>query len=254
MSIYPNNIKLYTKGITKYYQGMAIIDDISVCLKENEIVSVLGPSGVGKTTLFHIISGLLKPDIGGVFYNNEEVTGKIGYISYMQQKDLLLPFKKVIDNISLPLILKGENKQTARSRAKELMEEFGLSDCEELYPEQLSGGMRQRAALIRTYLQNNDVALFDEPFSALDALTKASMQDWFTAFIKNMKMQAFFITHDIDEAISLSDRIYIINGIPGKITTEITIDKQSMPNSEFKLTQTFLEYKKQIIGALEIKP
>ena len=140
---------------------------------------ILGVSGVGKTTLFNVIAGLIKPDSGKVFLDGRDITNTTGNTSYMLQKDLLLPYKTIIDNVSLPLVIRGEKKSKAREYASKYFEEFGLKGTENKYPHQLSGGMRQRAALLRTYLFSDQVALLDEPFSALDSITKTSMHQWF---------------------------------------------------------------------------
>lgn len=155
---------LSAEHITKQYSGRTIIRDISIHLEQGELVSLLGLSGSGKTTLFHVLSGLTLPEQGQVFLDGEDITGKPGKISYMLQKDLLLPHKKIIDNVALPLILHGKGKAEARREAEPLFSQFGLEGTQYQYPSQLSGGMRQRAALLRTYLSRSRVALLDEPF------------------------------------------------------------------------------------------
>lgn len=210
-------------NITKYYEDGKIIEDVSAYVHEGEMVALLGASGVGKTTLFNILSGLEMPDEGKVYLKGEEVplAGKIGY---MQQSDLLLPFKKVIDNVMVPLKLKRVSKKARVKRAEEILKEFGLFEAKNLYPGQLSGGMRQRAALARTFMMDNDVLLLDEPFSALDAITRGEMQKWFKETVKRHKLTTILITHDVDEAIELSDRIYVMRGPVGKITDEFKTD------------------------------
>ena len=221
--------------ITKSYGERTIIRDINVHLNEQEIVCLLGVSGVGKTTLFHILSGLSRPDSGSVMLNGREITGQPGKISYMLQKDLLL---------------RGMKKQKAREKAAAYFEQFGLSGTEFEYPAQLSGGMRQRAALLRTYLSSEGVALLDEPFSALDTITKSAIHDWYLDIMQKISLSTLFITHDIDEAIVLSDRIYILSGSPGQITDEIEIEEKRPRARDFSLTPAFLSYKKQIVSAL----
>ena len=155
---------LKAEHITKKYSGRTIIKDINIELNQGELVSLLGVSGSGKTTLFHVLSGLTTPEEGKVFLNGEDITSKPGQISYMLQKDLLFPHKKIIDNAALPLVLRGMKKKEAREKAQTYFKDFGLEGTEYQYPSQLSGGMRQRAALLRTYLSSNGVALLDEPF------------------------------------------------------------------------------------------
>lgn len=242
---------LVVSGVTKSFDGRTIIEDISIEIHDRELVSLLGVSGGGKTTLFNVISGLLKPDRGQVFLDGEEITGKPGNVSYMLQKDLLLPYRTVEDNVALPLVIGGMKKKEARKKAAPYFEEFGLSGTEKKYPAQLSGGMRQRAALLRTYLFSDRLALLDEPFSALDTLTKRSMHRWYLDVMEQIHLSTVFITHDIDEAVLLSDRIYILGGKPGRIIDEIRIEESKPRRNDFQLTEEFLSYKKRILEKIE---
>ena len=239
--------KLKANNITISYNGENTIEDINIHLDEGEIVSLLGVSGSGKTTLFNILSGLMIPDCGEVLLDGEDITGKPGKLSYMLQKDLLLPHYTVLDNVALPLIVKGEKKSVAREKALEHLSFFGLDGTENKYPHELSGGMKQRAAFLRTYLAGNGVALLDEPFSALDTITKSALHQWYLDIMKEIKLSSFIVTHDIDEAILLSDRIYILSGKPGRITDEIIIDLPKPRNSSLVMTDEFLTYKKKIV-------
>ena len=169
----------------------------------------------------------------------------------MLQKDLLLPFKTILDNVSLPLRIKGVKAKAARDTASRYFAEFGLEGTQKRYPHQLSGGMRQRAALLRTYLFSDRVALLDEPFSALDTITKGSMHEWYLEVMEQIRLSTLFITHDIDEAILLSDRIYMMTGKPGRITEEIIINDKRPRNKEFIVSEQFMEYKKHILSILE---
>lgn len=241
---------LKAEHITKRYNERTIIEDINIVLEQGELVSLLGVSGAGKTTLFHVLSGLVAPEEGRVVLEGEDITAKPGSISYMMQKDLLLPHKKIIDNVSLPLVLKGMKKKEARQKAEPLFAEFGLEGTQYQYPSQLSGGMRQRAALLRTYLSSDGVALLDEPFSALDTITKSNIHRWYLDVMERIRLSTLFITHDIDEAILLSDRVYILNGVPGRISDEIIIREKKPRPSDFNLTEKFFQYKREIIGKL----
>lgn len=241
---------LKVEGVSKSFDSEKIIENISLELHEGEIVSLLGVSGGGKTTLFNIIAGLSLPDSGKVWLDGEEATGKPGNVSYSFQKDLLLPYRTIIDNVSLPLIIKGMKKKEAREIAAPYFTEFGLEGTEKKYPAQLSGGMKQRAALLRTYLFSNKVALLDEPFSALDMLTKQAMHEWYLDVMEKIHLSTIFITHDIDEAILLSDRIYLLTGKPGKITKEIGINVAKPRKKDFHLTEEFLQYKREILSHL----
>ena len=239
-------IKLKAENVTVTYESEPVIKDINLTLNKGEIVSLLGASGCGKTTFFNAVAGLYKVDEGRIFLDGKDITGKTGFVSYMLQKDLLLPHYTIIDNVSLPLVIKGEKKKFARKKAKEYFELFGLSGCEKKYPCELSGGMRQRAALMRTYLTGNDVILLDEPFSALDTITKSAMHSWYLDIMKEIGLSTVFVTHDIDEAILLSDRIYILSGVPGKITEEIKIDLPKPRSSDEVTDEEFIRYKRMI--------
>jgi ABC-type nitrate/sulfonate/bicarbonate transport system ATPase subunit len=242
---------LEVKGVSKSFDGEEIIRDITLKLNEGEIVSLLGVSGGGKTTLFNLIAGLTTPDEGNIYLQGEEVTGKPGNVSYMLQKDLLLPYRTILDNVALPLMIRGMKKSEAREKAAGYFEEFGLLGAEKKYPSEVSGGMKQRAALLRTYLFSEKVALLDEPFSALDMLTKASVHEWYLDVMEKIRLSTLFITHDIDEAILLSDRIYLLTGKPGTLTKEIVIKEPKPRKKDFNLSENFLQYKKEIISHLE---
>lgn len=241
---------LQAEHITKAYGDNQVLQDISIHLEEGELVCVLGVSGVGKTTLFNILSGLVLPDRGEILLENEDITGKTGNLSYMLQKDLLLQHKTVLDNVALPLVLKGVKKKAAREQAAAYFKQFGLEGTELKYPSQLSGGMRQRAALLRTYMCGDRVALLDEPFSALDTLTRTAVQEWYLGVMEEIKLSTLFITHDIDEAILLSDRIYIMSGKPAIISEELVIEEPKPRDGEFLLSDTFLAYKRKIKNLL----
>ena len=239
--------KLVATDISVEYDGEKIIEDVSLCLNEGELVSLLGVSGSGKTTVFNVLSGLLRPQSGRVLLDGEDITGSPGNISYMLQKDLLLRQRTVLDNVCLPLVLKGMSKKEAREKASPYFADFGLEGTEKKYPHELSGGMRQRCALLRTYLTGAEVALLDEPFSALDTLTKASVHRWYMEIMQKIKLSTVFVTHDIDEAVLLSDRVYILSGKPGRISEEIIID---LPKPRDPLSDEFLEYKRRIVSKI----
>ncbi len=242
--------RLEVKNIYKSFDGRPVLKDISIHLSQGELVSILGASGGGKTTLFNVISGLLAPDQGRIILNGMDITNRPGYISYMQQKDLLLPYRTIEDNAALPLLIKGMKKKEARLQVSPLFPRFGLEGTQKKYPSQLSGGMRQRAALLRTYMFSRDVALLDEPFSALDTLTKSSMHKWYLNVMEEIQLSTLFITHDIDEAILLSERIYLLQGTPGEITAEITIHQLKPRREDFPLSTEFMEYKQKILSLL----
>lgn len=239
---------LKAENITKSFGDNLVLKDISITLNEGEIVGLLGVSGSGKTTLLNILSGIYMPDSGRVYLKGEDITGKPGEISYMLQKDLLFEYRRVIDNVTLPLILNGMSKKESREKVYPLFETFGIDGTQMQYPCELSGGMRQRAALLRTYLSSKGVALLDEPFSALDTITKSKIHKWYLDIMQNINLSTVFITHDIDEAILLSDRIYILTS--NSTTEELVIDVAKPRKSDFNLTDEFLEYKRKIVEIL----
>lgn len=237
MNSYQNKIEI--ENISKSFGNDKIIENISINVKEGELVSILGPSGCGKSTIFNIIAGLLKQDSGEVKID--------GHLSYMYQKDLLLSYKTIIDNVSLPLILRKEKKSEAREKVREYFKIFGLEGYEEKYPKELSGGMRQRANFMRTYINSNDIMLLDEPFGALDSITKSSMQKWLLDVRKQVKSTILLITHDIEEAILLSDRIYVISNKPSSVNVEINVDRDRVDDIEYSF-----KIKKDILDVLNI--
>lgn len=241
---------LWANNITKKYGGRTIIENISLELNAGELVCLLGVSGIGKSTLFGVLSGLVTPESGSVILCGQDITGTPGHIGYMQQKDLLLPYKTVMNNVCLPLIIRGMKKKEACEKANPLFKTFGLDGNQDKYPVQLSGGMRQRAALLRTYLFGGKAALLDEPFSALDAITKSAMHRFYLDIMEKIKLPTIFITHDIDEAILISDRIYIMSGPPGRISSEIVISEKKPRSADFSVSNEFLDYKREILRKL----
>ena len=242
---------LHANHLSKSYGDKKILGDIHLRLADGELVCILGVSGVGKTTLFNILSGLLLPDSGNVELADEngmfrDISGETGHLSYMLQKDMLLPHKTILNNVALPLVLKGMKAKEAGAIARPYFARFGLEGTEDKYPAQLSGGMRQRAALLRTWLCRNRVALLDEPFSALDTLTRAALQEWYLGVMDEIRLSTLFITHDIDEAVFLSDRIYIMKGKPAVLSDEIVIETKRPRDRDYMLSEEFLTYKRQI--------
>ena len=251
MNTYQNSIKLELRNIKKSFEENRIIEDISLKLHGNEFVSLLGLSGSGKSTIFNIISGLISPDEGEVIIDGVNFTGKTGRVSYMYQKDLLLPWKKVIDNVCLPLLLRGDKKEHARMKAQSYFKVFGLEGYEYKYPFQLSGGMRQRAALLRTYLFSSDIMLLDEPFGGLDAITRTKMHYWLMDVFQSIHAAVLFITHDIDESLLLSDRMYILTDKPARIKEEILVNLPKPRTRDISTSPGFNELKRNILDILE---
>lgn len=233
------NKKITISNLCKRFKDKLILKDINLSVYEDEIVSIIGPSGCGKSTIFNILSNLTTPDSGEININ--------GKFSYMYQKDLLLPYKNIIDNVSMPLILKNEKKKKSHEKVKPYFSIFGLEGYENKYPDELSGGMRQRVNFMRTFINSSDIMLLDEPFGALDSITRTSMQNWLLDIKKDIKSTILLITHDIDEAIILSNRIYILSNKPAIVNKEVLVDK-SLYNKDN--LENVAKLKKEILGYL----
>jgi ABC-type nitrate/sulfonate/bicarbonate transport system ATPase subunit len=214
-------------------------------------VSLVGPSGCGKSTLFNIIAGLLHPTEGRVLIDGEDATGAIGRVGYMLQKDLLLPWRTVLDNVILGMEIQGLPRREARRRALPLVQKYGLAGFEHLYPNRLSGGMRQRAALLRTLLiDGTDVILLDEPFGALDAQTKTQMQEWLMQLWTDFRKTVVFVTHDVDEAIYLSDEIHVMGTRPGRLLETIPVALARPRARNTVLSPEFVAIKERCLALL----
>ncbi len=212
--------KLVAEGIVKNLEGLDILQNISIQVPSDTIATVIGPSGCGKSTFFHILSGILCPDEGKVWIDGNEFTGKTGRIGYLQQKDCLFPWKSVLQNVILPLEIKRIEKNKAKAMGLEYLAKFGLKGFDTYFPFELSGGMRQRAALLRTYLFQSDILLLDEPFAQLDAITRKNMQEWLLKIKNEFHLTILMITHDIEEAVFLSDQIIVFSALPGRILAQ----------------------------------
>jgi len=210
-------------NVLKYFGTFCALSDISLTVDEGEFVSILGPSGAGKSTILKLLTGGLIPDGGEMLYDGKPLTDHASHFAFMPQRDALVAWRKVIDNTTLGLEVQGMGRKAARERVAPLFEEFGLAGFEQHYPSQLSGGMRQRAALLRTVVQARDMLLLDEPFGALDALTRTGMQRWLETMWQAHRWTALLITHDVREAVFLSDRIYVLTERPARVLREITV-------------------------------
>lgn len=249
--------KLIIRHLSKSFKNLGgknvtVLNNIDLYVNAGELVAVIGPSGCGKTTLLDCISGLTSYDNGSILVNNGKVTQGKHFSSYMMQDDCLLPWRRVINNITLPLEIKGVNKKNANKQARSLLRQFGLAEFEKYYPSQLSGGMRQRVALARTYLADLDLMLMDEPFSRLDELTKTSLEEWFLDIWDKHRKTVIFVTHDIDEAIFLADRIYVMSMRPGRIIAEYKISLSRPRTSKTIISHHFIKLKKNLINDLGV--
>ena len=246
--------KLRADSIYKSYnvggQQTPVLAGISLSVNPGDFVSLIGPSGCGKSTLLNIIAGLDLPDDGTVELDGDGCAQRLGQIGYMQQKDLLLPWRSVLDNAVLGLELQGMPRREARRKALELTGLFGLTGFEHQYPSTLSGGMRQRAAFLRTMLLDQALVLLDEPFGALDALTRVQMQEWLMELWETLGKTIVLITHDVDEAILLSDRVYLLTARPAQISMVMDINIPRPRNFKQVTSPDFVEVKSRLLAPL----
>lgn len=224
--------------------------DTTIDVPSGTFASIIGPSGCGKSTLFNIIAGLDRPTTGRVLLGGVDCTGQQGLVGYMLQKDLLLPWRTILSNVVLGLEIAGVRKRDRESLARRFLAQYGLAGFEHKYPSQLSGGMRQRAALLRTILFNRDVLLLDEPFGALDALTRAQMQEWLLDLWDDLGKTVLFVTHDIDEAIYLSDVVFVMSARPGRVVGRLDIDLERPRKPSVVTSPRFTELKSVALGLL----
>ena len=238
---------LEVKNLSYSFGNNPILKNINIHVNENEMVAIVGSSGVGKSTLFNLIAGVLKKQTGEITIDGSN--DYIDKIAYMLQKDLLFEHKTIINNVILPLIIAKVNKKEALEEGNKILKQFNLDKYANKYPQQLSGGMRQRVALIRTYMFKRKIFLLDEAFSALDAITKKELHKWYLDLKKGFNLTTLLITHDIEEAVFLSDRIYILGNKPGEIIGEIKIEIN--PNEDIDVQRLF--YKKEILNIMNIE-
>ena len=243
-------MKISLNNIGQIYDGKKVLSDISFDVNESEFITLIGPSGCGKSTIFKIITGLQKNYTGNVIIDGTDIEKYQGKLAYMPQNDLLLDWRTLYKNAVLPMEIEKTDKKTMNERIKKLLPEFKLSGEEGKYPYELSGGMKKRTALLRTFLVDSDIMLLDEPFGALDAITRSEMQQFLLEVCEKHRHTVLFITHDIDEAVYLSDRIIVLGKNPAVIKGEIKIQISKPRNTDVLLEREFLEYKKKIMDML----
>jgi ABC-type nitrate/sulfonate/bicarbonate transport system ATPase subunit len=227
------------------------IEHVDFSLRSNEFVSIIGPSGCGKSTLFNVIAGLITPESGTVHLDGADIVGKPGNVAYMMQRDLLLPWRSILENVILGPELAGKPLAQSRAAAQTLLRRFGLEGFENAYPTALSGGMRQRAALLRTILLERSVILLDEPFGALDALTRSSMSEWLLGIQREFQRTMILITHDPDDAVFLSDRVYVSSPRPMRIAGVVEVALPRDRRRDVTLTPEFAAHKKKVLSLLQ---
>lgn len=250
MTLSPHRKTLEIRAVSKAFDGTSVFSELSFAVEEECVTALLGQSGCGKTTLLNIIAGIMEPDMGKILLHGNDITASPGRISYMQQDDLMLPWKKTIDNIALPLVIKGEKPHNARKIVMPYLSLFGLAAHAHAYPWELSGGMRQRAALLRTYLGSDTCIILDEPFGALDVVTRDTMQQWLLSVVDELKPSVLFVTHDVLEALVLADTIVVMGGCPAKITDTIANPIPRSARKEHLHSPEFTALRQRIWDAL----
>jgi ABC-type nitrate/sulfonate/bicarbonate transport system ATPase subunit len=240
--------RLEVRSLGKSFAGdggreVVALGGVDLVAEPGEFVAVIGPSGCGKSTLFHILAGLEQPSAGHVLIDGREVESRLGVCAFMPQRDGLLPWRRAIDNATLGLELGGMSRDAARAQARPLLERFGLGDFEQNWPWQLSGGMRHRVAFLRTVLMGKPAMLLDEPFGALDGITRSELQQWLLTVWEEVGTTVALITHDVAEAVFLADRVYVMSPRPGRITAVVDIDLARPRTLEIEESEAF--------GALE---
>jgi ABC-type nitrate/sulfonate/bicarbonate transport system ATPase subunit len=242
-------------GVSKTFESargerVVALAPVSLAIPQGRFLTILGPSGCGKSTIFNIIAGLEIPSTGTVTMDGTPIVGMSGVVSYMLQKDLLLPWRSIVDNVILGMEIDRVPKAEAKARALPLLARYGLGGFENRYPAELSGGMRQRAALLRTMLCDREVILLDEPFAALDAQTRADMQEWLLDVWDDFKKTVIFVTHDVDEGIYLSDEVVVMSGRPGRVIERTTIELTRPRKRSIITSPSFVEYKEHFLHLL----
>jgi ABC-type nitrate/sulfonate/bicarbonate transport system ATPase subunit len=249
-------VRLRAVGLGKVFgsgeRAVQALAGLDLEVAEGEFVSVIGPSGCGKSTLFNILAGLEEPSAGALELDGARcsASGLLGRVGYMPQRDLLMPWRTILDNTILGLEVAGAGRAEARRQALELFPDFGLAGFDRRRPGELSGGMRQRAALLRTFLAGREVILLDEPFGALDSLTRAGMQQWLLQVWEEYRKTILLITHDVDEALFLSDRVYVLSPRPGRVVLSLEVDLPRPRAYELITSEPFVERKQLLLERL----
>jgi ABC-type nitrate/sulfonate/bicarbonate transport system ATPase subunit len=244
--------KLAVERVAHRFPGGAeALAEADLAVAPGEFVSLVGPSGCGKSTLFNIVAGLIRPTAGRVLLDGKDVTGTTGQVGYMLQNDLLLPWRTVLDNVVLGRVVRhGRARRSDRAEALELIDRYGLGGFADHYPHALSGGMRQRVALMRTLLFARDVLLLDEPFGALDSQTRLLMQEWLLEVWAEVGSTVLFITHDVDEAIYLADRVVVFSARPGRIKGIFDIPFARPRAPELVMGDPFVSLKREVFAEI----
>jgi ABC-type nitrate/sulfonate/bicarbonate transport system ATPase subunit len=252
-----HDIKLKITGLRASYtlagRPVPVLDGVDMEVRSGQFVSVIGPSGSGKTTLLACVAGLARPDAGAIEIDGRPDAPRLSRVGFMPQKDLLLPWRSVLDNAILGLEVMGTPRDEARRRALDLMPTFGLDGFQRHYPSALSGGMRQRAALMRTLLVDQELVLLDEPFGALDAITRSQMQEWLLGLWDTLGKTIVLVTHDVEEALLLSDRVYVLSPRPARVTLALDVPFPRPRRYDAVTTPDFVRLKSTLLNALHLR-
>jgi ABC-type nitrate/sulfonate/bicarbonate transport system ATPase subunit len=247
------DLRLDIRGVGKSFGGLEVLRDLDLAVRPGEFAAVIGPSGSGKSTLFNLLSGLDAPSAGDLLIDGEPADLRSGQVAYMPQKDLLFPWRTVLDNTALGLEAQGVRRREARRRAGELFGAFGLDGFQGSYPFQLSGGMRQRAALLRTVVLERPVLLLDEPFGALDSLTRTEMQLWLADMWQRYRWTVVLVTHDIREAVLLADTVHVLSPRPASVIERLQVPLPRPRGIDDLTEPEFVAAERRVLAALRCK-
>jgi NitT/TauT family transport system ATP-binding protein len=247
----PAATEVELRAVSHSFGSLAVLDDVGIEAAERELVAIVGPSGCGKSTLLELVAGLREPTAGMVAVDGERAAAdRLGRCAYMPQRDLLFPWLSAVDNAALALRNRGASKAEARAAAQPLFERFGLEGFEASPPHELSGGMRQRVAFLRTLLARKPVLLLDEPFGSLDTITRAEMQEWLAEALRAEPRTVLLVTHDVEEALYLADRVVVLSARPGQVVAELAYPAPRGPRTETVTAPAFADLRERALVAL----
>lgn len=238
-------------GLAHRFGAVDVLDHLDLDVPAGGFVGIVGPSGCGKSTLLRVLAGLLVPDEGDARIDGRSTVGRPGRAAYMPQRDLLLPWRRALGNATVGAEIAGVDRRTAERQARQLFDRFGLAGFERAWPAELSGGMRQRLALLRTFLCGRDVLLLDEPFGALDAITRRDMHVWLQQVLAQDRRTVLLVTHDVDEALVLSDVVIVLSDRPARIVKQLAVDLPRPRTSDVLTAEAFVAAKSTLLHALE---